>query len=119
MITTDYFNLIGKTAQITGCSSRIGEAFAIGFAETSSNFMDDAGTIAKDSSVEKEVARHYTNFLFYAIDLDKRTPAYEGIKEIKSAQSSVNIFINNADSILRNSTVNHSEEDGDKGSTVP
>ena len=119
MITTDYFNLFGKTALIAGWSSGIGEVMAIGLPEAGANIIGVSSTIAEGSNVEKVVIKLNRNFLFYAFHLDKRTSAYEGIKEIKSAQSSVDIFINNADSILRNSTVNHSEEDGDKGSTVP
>ena len=98
-MTTDYFSLSGKTALVNGCSSGIREAMAIGLAETGPNFIGVPGTIAKGNSAEKEGTKRYANFLFYAIDVDKRTPAYEDIKEIKSAQSSIDIFINNAGSM--------------------
>ena len=119
-MTTDYFSLSGKTALVIGHGSGIGEVMSIGLAETGSNFIDVPGTIAKANSAEKEVAtKRQTNFLFYAIDLDKRTLVYQGVKEIKSAKSSIDIFINNAGSILIDLAVNHTDEYGDKGSLVP
>ena len=54
MITTDYFNLSGKTALVTGCSSGIGEAMTVGLAEAGANIIGVSATIAKESNVEKE-----------------------------------------------------------------
>ena len=63
---TDYFNLSGKTALVTGCSSGIGEAMAIGLAEAGADIIGVSGTIAKGSNVEKEIVKLGRNFTPYA-----------------------------------------------------
>lgn len=114
MTITDYFSLHGKTALVTGCSSGIGEAMAIGLAEAGANIIGVSGTIAKGSNVEKAVARLKRNFSFYAFDLGDRSQIYDGIKEIKSAHATIDILINNAGIILRDPAVNHTDEEWDK-----
>ena len=114
MTTTDYFSLYGKTALVTGCSSGIGEAMAIGLAEAGANIIGVSGTIAKGSNVEKAVTKLKRHFSFYAFDLGDRSQIYDGIKKIKSAHSTIDILINNAGIILRDPAVNHSDEEWDK-----
>jgi len=114
MITTDYFNLSGKTALVTGCSSGIGEAMTVGLAEAGANIIGVSATIAKESNVEKEVTRLNRNFSFYAFDLGDRSQIYDSIKKIKSDHSTIDILINNAGIILRDPAVNHTDEEWDK-----
>ena len=114
MTTTDYFSLYGKTALVTGCSSGIGEAMAIGLAEAGANIIGVSGTIAKGSNVEKAVTKLKRHFSFYAFDLGDRSQIYDGIKKIKSDHSTIDILINNAGIISRDPAVNHTDEEWDK-----
>jgi len=118
MTTKNYFDLSGKIALVTGCSSGIGEAMAIGLAEAGANIIGVSATIAKGSNVEKEVTKLKRNFSFYAIDLGDRSQIYESIKKIKSAHSTIDILINNAGIILRDPVVSHTDEEWDKVLTV-
>jgi 2-dehydro-3-deoxy-D-gluconate 5-dehydrogenase len=114
MMITDYFDLSGKTALVTGCSSGIGEAMAIGLAEAGANIIGVSGRIAKGSNVEQEVIRLNRNFSSYAFDLGDRFKIYDAIKKIKSDHSAIDILINNAGIILRDPAVNHTDEEWDK-----
>lgn len=114
MIITDYFNLSGKTALVTGCSSGIGEAMAIGLAEAGANIIGVSSTISSGSNVENEVKKLGKNFSSYAFDLSDRSKIYEAIKKIKSAHTTIDIVINNAGIILRDPAVNHTDEEWDK-----
>ena len=92
MITTDYFNLTGKTALVTGCSSGIGEAMATGLAEAGADIIGLSGTISNDSNVANEVRKLGRNFSPYAYNLGDRTQVYEAVKAIKAAHANVDIF---------------------------
>lgn len=111
---TEYFNLSGKTALVTGCSSGIGEAMAIGLAEAGADIIGLTGTIKKGSNVEKEVTKLGKNFSPYAFDLGERVQVYKAIETIKAAHPIIDILINNAGIILRNPAINHSDEEWDK-----
>ena len=113
-MTIDYFNLSGKIALVTGCSSGIGEAMTIGLAEAGADIIGLSSTIAKGSNVEKEVTKLNRNFYPYAVDLSERLKIYNAIKEIKQAHSKVDILINNAGIILRDAAANHTDEEWDK-----
>jgi 2-dehydro-3-deoxy-D-gluconate 5-dehydrogenase len=110
----DYFNLSGKTALVTGCSSGIGEAMSIGLAEAGADIIGVSGTIAKGSNVENAVTKLGRNFQPYAFDLGDREKVYDAIKTIKSAHSKIDILINNAGIILRDPAVNHTDEEWDR-----
>jgi len=114
MIITDYFSLSGKTALVTGCSSGIGEAIAIGLAEAGADIIGVSSTIASGSNVENEVKKLGRNFSSYAFDLSDRPKIYDAIKKIKSAHATIDILINNAGIILRDPAVNHTDEEWDK-----
>ena len=113
-MTIDYFNLSGKIALVTGCSSGIGEAMTIGLAEAGADIIGVSSTIAKGSNVEMEVKKLNRNFYPYAVDLSERSKIYDAIKEIKQAHSKVDILINNAGIILRDAAANHTDEEWDK-----
>jgi 2-deoxy-D-gluconate 3-dehydrogenase len=114
MVKTNYFDLSGKTALVTGCSSGIGEAMAIGLAEAGADIAGLSGTIAKGSNVENEVINLGRKFSPYAFDLSERSHVYDAIKKIKSEHSQIDILINNAGIILRDPVAEHTDEEWDK-----
>ncbi len=110
----NYFNLSGKTALVTGCSSGIGEAMAVGLAEAGADIIGLSTTLKKGSRVESAVTDTGKKFLPYAFDLSKRQEVYAAIKTIKGAHSTIDILINNAGIILRNPAIEHTDEDWDR-----
>jgi len=113
-MTTNYFDLSGKTALVTGCSSGIGEAMAIGLAEAGADIIGLSSTLQKGSNVEKEVNKREKNFWPYAFDLGKRPLVYDALKTIKAAHSKIDILINNAGMISRNPVIDYTDEEWDK-----
>lgn len=114
MLKTNYFDLSGKTALVTGCSRGIGEAMAMGLAEAGADIIGISGTIIQGSNIEKEVTKLNRQFTPYAIDLSERSNLYAAINIIKSNHSKIDILINNAGMILRNPAINHTDEEWDK-----
>lgn len=114
MISSQYFDLTGKTALVTGCSSGIGEAMAIGLAEAGADIIGISSTLSKESNVEKEVVKTGRKFSRYAYDLGERSQVYNAIETIKAAHKKIDILINNAGIILRNPAVGHTDEEWDK-----
>ncbi len=110
----NYFGLTGKTALVTGCSSGIGEAIAIGLAEAGADIIGISSTLKKGSGVENAVTNNGRKFSPHAFDLNKRQEVYEAIKTIKGAHANVDILINNAGIIARNPAIDHTDEDWDK-----
>ncbi len=84
MISSQYFDLTGKTALVTGCSSGIGEAMAIGLAEAGADIIGISSTLVEGSKVEKKVIKTGRKFFPYAFDLVERTQVYQSIETIKS-----------------------------------
>ncbi|MEP6712581.1 MAG: SDR family NAD(P)-dependent oxidoreductase [Ferruginibacter sp.] len=114
MILPEYFTLTGKTALITGCSSGIGEAMAIGLAEAGADIIGISSTLTKGSDVEKKVIKTGRNFSPYAFDLVERKEVYKAIETIKAEHREIDILINNAGIVLRNPAAVHTDEEWDK-----
>ncbi len=104
MILAEYFTLTGKIALITSCSSRIGEAMAIGLAEAGADIIGISSTLTKGSDVEKEVIKTGRNFSPYAFDLVERKEVYKAIETIRAEHRKIDILINNSGIVLRNPT---------------
>ncbi len=113
-MTNNYFDLSGKTALVTGCSSGIGEAIAVGLAEAGADIIGLTSTLKKGSRVESAVSDAGRKFSPYAFDLGKRQEVYNAVKTIKGAHSTIDILINNAGIIARDPAVNHTDEDWDR-----
>lgn len=113
-MTNNYFDLTGKTALVTGCSSGIGEAMAVGLAEAGADIIGLSTTLKKGSRVESAVNDAGRKFSPYAFDLSKRQEVYDAVKTIKGAHSTIDILINNAGIIARNPAIEHTDEDWDR-----
>jgi 2-dehydro-3-deoxy-D-gluconate 5-dehydrogenase len=113
MKLNDLFNLSGKTALVTGCSRGIGKAMAMGLAEAGADIIGVSSSLESGSEIEKEITALGRNFSSYKINLENRNELYESISKIKSAHPVIDILINNAGTIKRNSAVAYTDEDWD------
>ena len=109
------FDLTGKTALVTGCSSGIGLAMAVGLAEAGANIIGVSSRLAAvGSEVEKAVTATGRTFKAYQCDLGDRDSIYSFIAKVKANEPALDILINNAGTILRTPVAEHPDEMWDK-----
>ena len=109
------FDLTGKTALVTGCSSGIGLAMAVGLAEAGANIIGVSSRLAAvGSEVEKAVTATGRTFKAYQCDLGDRASIYSFIEKVKVNEPALDILINNAGTILRTPVAEHPDEMWDK-----
>lgn len=105
------FDLSGKTALVTGCSKGIGMSMAIGLAEAGADIIGVSNTLAlRGSEVEKAVVAMGRHFKGYQCNLGDRNSLYEFITKLKSENSTIDILINNAGTILRAPAAEHGDD---------
>ena len=115
MSVTSIFDLSGKTALVTGCSSGIGLAMAVGLAEAGANIIGVSSRLAAaGSEVEKAVTATGATFKAYQCDLDDRASIYSFIEKVKANEPALDILINNAGTILRTPVAEHPDDMWDK-----
>jgi 2-deoxy-D-gluconate 3-dehydrogenase len=119
MNLSSLFTLLGKTALVTGCDRGIGQAMALGLAEAGADII---GVSNNDTIVggetQQKVKALGRNFTPYVADLSNRESLYSFISEVRSANTPVDILINNAGMILRKPVAEHPDEWWDKVLTV-
>ncbi|MFP5040789.1 SDR family NAD(P)-dependent oxidoreductase [Parasediminibacterium sp. JCM 36343] len=109
------FDLTGKTALVTGCSSGIGLAMAVGLAEAGANIIGVSSRLAPEGSdVEKAVVAAGGTFKAYQCDLGDRASIYAFIEKVKANEGQIDILINNAGTILRTPIAEHPDDMWDK-----
>ena len=115
MSVTSIFDLSGKTALVTGCSSGIGLAMAVGLAEAGANIIGVSSRLAAaGSEVEKAVTATGATFKAYQCDLGDRASIYSFIEKVKANEPALDILINNAGTILRTPVAEHPDDMWDK-----
>ena len=109
------FRLDNKIAIVTGCSSGIGMAMAIGLAEAGANIIGVSQHLKMEGSeVEKEVVAAGRKFFPYQADFSDRDSLYAFIKKVKEDFPVIDILINNAGMIMRKPAAEHPDEYWDK-----
>ena len=115
----ELFNLEGKVAVVTGCSSLkgIGYAIAEGLAEAGAEI---AGVARSDMSEVKEAVENNTgrNFLEIQADLMEEDQLDKIIEETLAEYGRIDILVNNAGIIRRSPILEFSTEDWDSVMTV-
>ena len=109
------FDLTGKTALVTGCNKGIGKGMAIGLAEAGANIIGVSASLElSGSTVEKEVNALGKTFKAYQADFSNRKSIYAFLEKMFAENSSVDILINNAGTIMRAPAAEHSDEYWDR-----
>lgn len=108
------FDLSGKTALVTGCNKGIGKGMALGLAEAGADIIGVSSSLLPGSEVENEVKALGRNFSAYQCDMNDRKSIYAFIKKVLEENSTIDILINNAGTILRKPVAEHTDEYWDK-----
>lgn len=106
------FGLSGKVAIVTGCSTGLGEAMAIGLAEAGADVVgvsSSPGTYNAKVMIEEIGGR----FLQVRADLSSLAPINGIVEKCVDAFGKVDILVNNAGIIRREDAINFSESDWD------
>lgn len=112
MQTSDLFDLSGKTAVVTGCSSGLGQSMAVGLAEAGADIIGISSSGNTDAT-KKAIEATGRKFTSYKVDIAEREQLYAFIKEV-TAVANIDILINNAGTILRKPAAEHPDEYWDK-----
>ncbi len=105
------FNLLGKTALVTGCNKGIGKAMAIGLAEAGANIIGVSGSMPlSGSDIEKEVTSLGRTFKAYAANLSDRADLYRFLTQLQQENLVIDILVNNAGTIMRKPAAEHPDE---------
>ena len=107
----DQFNLTDKVAVVTGCSSGLGEAMALGLAEAGADVAGvyNAGTPAVGEKIEA-LGRQ---FLGIQADLTRIEPVKRIVAQAVESFGKLDILVNNAGILRREKSVDYTEEDWD------
>jgi 2-deoxy-D-gluconate 3-dehydrogenase len=112
---SELFNLVGKTALVTGCNKGIGRSMALGLAEAGADIIGVSASLEKDGSeIGRAVLALGRRFTAYQADLTDRASLYGFISAVKEAHERVDILVNNAGMILRKPAAEHPDEYWDK-----
>ncbi|MDB5231818.1 MAG: 2-deoxy-D-gluconate 3-dehydrogenase [Chitinophagaceae bacterium] len=114
MAASALFDLLGKTALVTGCNRGIGKAMAVGLAEAGANIIGVSGSLQEESEVKKEVEGTGRKFYAYQADLSERKSVYDFIEKVQKEHSTIDILVNNAGTIMRKPAAEHPDEYWDK-----
>jgi len=109
------FDLTGKTALVTGCNKGIGKGMALGLAEAGANIIGVSASLElRGSDIEKQVTALGKTFKAYQADFSDRASIYAFIEKLLAENSSIDILINNAGTIMRAPAAEHSDEYWDR-----
>jgi len=110
----DRFKLDGKVAIVTGSSKGMGKAIALGMAEAGADVMVVSRHIEELSPVRQEIERLGRKSTALAADVSLLSDHDRIVAACVQELGSVNILVNNAGTIKRNSAVDVREEDWDQ-----
>ena len=114
-MTSNLFDLRGKTALVTGCKRGIGEAIAVGLAEAGADIIGVSSTLELSGSpVERAVRAAGQAFHAYQCDFGRRARLYEFIAAVRKDHGAVDVLVNNAGTIRRAPAAEHGDEDWDR-----
>ena len=104
------FDLTNKVALVTGSKRGIGKAMAIALAKAGADIIGVSQSLeATGSEVKKEVLKLGRKFTAYQCDFSNREALYSLIAQIKEHHPTLHILVNNAGTILRAPSEEHSD----------
>src|ERR1043165_4937663 len=107
----DKFKLDGKVAFVTGSSSGLGQAMAIGLAEAGADVICHASKTGGASETVEKIAALGRKSAEVAGDMSDKDVPRRLIDEITAQFGRIDILVNNAGTIRRSPAVDFTEED--------
>jgi len=111
-VTSNFFDLTGKTALVTGARTGIGFAIASGLAEHGADIITISSGIEPGSEIEQVVTRFGRKFSSFKCDFKSREQTVEVCKKIESER--IDILVNNSGVVNRGDFLEHSDEQWDE-----
>ncbi len=105
------FDLTGKTAVVTGCSTGLGQGICLGMAQAGAKVVG-VGT-SDPSDTAAKIAAMGGEFHWVKADLSSIEPIQGIIDETVKKYGSLDILVNNAGIIRREDSINFTEKDWD------
>ncbi|ALW85300.1 2-deoxy-D-gluconate 3-dehydrogenase [Hymenobacter sedentarius] len=113
------FDLTGKTALVTGCNKGIGQAMALALAEVGADIIGVSATLAlMGNDTERQVHVLGREFRAYQADFSQRSSVDAFLTQVQQDFPRIDILINNAGTIRRAPTAEHSDADWDEVLTI-
>ncbi len=109
----DSFNLLGKSALVTGASSGIGQAIAVGLAEAGADVACHCRTSGGAAETIQAIERSGRRAIEVNGDMAESSAPQQVADAAIAALGKVDILINNAGTIRRNPAIEYSDEDWD------
>lgn len=106
------FDLTGKTAIVTGCSTGLGEGMALGLAEAGADIVG-VSSRAEPHRAKELVEGLGRRFLQIRADLGSIAPVNEIVERTVQAFGKIDILVNNAGIIRRADAIDFTEKDWD------
>jgi len=107
-MTSNFFDLTGKTALVTGARTGIGFAIATGLAEHGADIITISSNIEPGSEIERAVTGFGRQFKSYKCDFKNREETVEVCKKLEGDR--VDILVNNSGVVNRADFLEHSDE---------
>lgn len=113
MRTMELFDLVGKTALVTGCDTGLGQGMAIALAEAGADIVG-ASRAENASETRAAIETIGRKFTYHRVDMADRRQLYSFINVIITGYDRIDILVNNAGIILRKPAAEHPDEYWDK-----
>ncbi|CAB4331729.1 MAG: SDR family oxidoreductase [Actinobacteria bacterium] len=111
-MTSNFFDLTGKTALVTGARTGIGFAIASGLAEHGADIITVSSAIEPGSEIEGAVIGLGRKFKSYKCDFKSREQTVELCKKLEEER--IDILVNNSGLVNRSNFLVHSDEQWDE-----
>ncbi|WP_281289881.1 2-dehydro-3-deoxy-D-gluconate 5-dehydrogenase KduD [Oceanispirochaeta crateris] len=105
------FDLKGKVAIVTGCSTGLGQGICLGMAEAGAKVVGVG--MSDPSNTAKQIAAMGGEFLWVKADLTSIDPIQGILDQTIEHFGALNILVNNAGIIRREDSINFTEKDWD------
>lgn len=107
-MASNFFDLTGKTALVTGARTGIGFAIASGLAEHGADIITISSGIEPGSEIERVVTGFGRKFSSHKCDFKSREQTVEICKKLESER--IDILVNNSGVVNRADFLQHSDE---------
>ena len=107
-MTSNFFDLTGKTALVTGARTGIGFAIATGLAEHGADIITISSAIEPGSEIERAITGLGRKFKGYKCDFKNREETVEVCKKLEAER--IDILVNNSGIVNRADFLEHSDE---------
>jgi len=111
-MSTNLFDLSGKTALVTGCDTGLGLGMATALANAGADIVG-ASIVDDYSATKTAVEAAGRKFTYFKVDISNRETLYSFIKSVKE-KFQIDILINNAGIIMRKPIAEHPDDYWDK-----